>query len=111
MEIKITCRACDRTFPLSLAVDPDGRAGHCSFCGEALAPAYTSTFTEAAQRLLNVGPEFVRQLTGFAEIAGAYAIDEESIAGAVAEAIAVQNRAVSEPHRPAWPPAPAESLG
>lgn len=110
MDIKIKCRACDRDFPLSLAMDEDSQKGHCPFCGEALTPQYTSTFLDAAERVLALAPEFEKHLTLFAEMAGSFEIIADSVVKPVADAVAVQDRAVNEPYRGTWPPAPAEPV-
>ena len=110
MDIKITCRACERTYPLTETIDPEGRPGHCPFCGEALAFQYTTTFIETAQRVLGVGPEFVRQLTLLAELAGGFRIEPDSALDPVADAIGRQDEAVAEPYRPTWPPRPSEPV-
>ncbi|HVE92462.1 MAG TPA: hypothetical protein VNE62_09230 [Actinomycetota bacterium] len=110
MEIKITCRACDRTYPIAMAVDPEGRSGHCPFCGESLAFQYSSTFIESVERVMRLGPEFVRQLTLLAELAGGFRLEPESLLGPVREAVARQDERVAEPYRPTWPPAPSEPV-
>lgn len=110
MDIKITCRACDRSFPLIMAADPEGRPGHCPFCGEPLAFQYTGTFIDTASRVLGLGAEFTRQLSLFAELAGGFAIDKGSVVGPVDDALAAQDRLIEQPYRPAWPPRPAEPV-
>ena len=110
MDIKITCRACDRTFPLGMATDPEGRPGHCPFCGEVLAFQYSGTFVDAADRVMALGADFVRQLKLLAELAGGFAIDGESITVPVAEAISAQDRLISEPYESRWPPRPSEPV-
>ena len=52
MDIKITCRACDRGYPLSMATDTEARPGHCPFCGEVLAFQYSGTFVDTADRVM-----------------------------------------------------------
>jgi len=110
VDIKITCRACDRTFPLEMATDPESRPGYCPFCGEVLAFQYAGTFTDTAQRVVALGAEFVRQLTLLGELAGGYEIDGESILRPVQSAIAAQEARVAEPYRPGWPPRPSEPV-
>ena len=110
MDIKITCRACERTYPLSEAVSDEGLPGHCPFCREPLAFQYVSTFVEAADRILRTAPEFVRQLTMLAELAGSFRIEPDSVLQPVSEAISKQDPALTEPYRPTWPPAPSEPV-
>lgn len=110
MNIKITCRACERTYPLSEAVSDEGLPGHCPFCREPLAFQYVSTFVEAAERMLRIGPDFVRQLTLLAELAGSFRIEPDSVMDPVADAIARQDPALEQPYRPTWPPAPSEPV-
>lgn len=111
VDIKITCRACERTFPLAMAIDPEERPGYCPFCGEVLAFQYAETFVETARRVSGLAEEFVRQLTLFAELAGGYELDGASILRPVENAIAAQNPQISEPYRPGWPPRPSEPVG
>lgn len=111
MDIKITCRACGRKFPLALAMDPEGRPGHCAFCGESLAFQYTGTFVETAARVMERSEDFVRQLSLFAELAGGFEIDPDSVIDPVKEAIRSQDELISEPYRPGWPPRPSEPVG
>ncbi|HVL82307.1 MAG TPA: hypothetical protein VM840_12035 [Actinomycetota bacterium] len=110
MDIKITCRACERTYPVSETVDPEGRPGHCPFCGQSLAFQYASTYIDAAERVLALAPEFQRQLTLFAELAGGFEIEEDTILGPLREAIAKQDASLAEPYRAPWPPAPSEPV-
>lgn len=110
MDIKITCRACERTFPLEMAVDPESRPGHCPFCGEVLAFQYAGTFVDTAVRVLELGAEFTRQLTLLSELAGGFAIDGESVLSPVRDAIEAQETRIAEPHRPGWPPRPSEPV-
>ncbi len=104
MDIKITCRACERTYPVEMATDPEGRPGHCPFCGEVLAFQYPGTFVETAERVRHLAAEFVRQLTLFSELAGGFAIERESVEGPVREALDTQDSRIEEPYRPGWPP-------
>lgn len=108
MDIKITCRSCGRTYPLTMATDPESRPGYCPFCGEVLVFQYASTFVDTARRAAEVGAEFQRQLTLLAEMAGGFALDVPSVLNPVAEAVAAQNPKIAEPHRPQWPPQRAE---
>ncbi len=110
MDIKITCRSCDRTYPLSLAIDPEGRPGHCPFCGEVLAFQYTPVFLETADRTMSLGQEFQRQLTLLAELAGGFSIDEESVLRPVNDALSQQQPKIQEPYRKPWPPAQSEPV-
>lgn len=110
MEIKITCRACERTIPLSMAVDPESRPGFCPLCGETLAFQYVDTFVEAANRVLGLGKEFVHQLIGLAELAGSFAIEKSSVTGPVEDALAAQDKLVAEPYESRWPPRPSEPV-
>lgn len=110
MEIKINCRACDRAFPLSMAVDQEGRPGHCPFCGEVLAFQYSTTFVTTAEQVILQGAEFVRQLTLLAELAGGFAIVAESVLDPVREAMDVQLIKTSVPYRPGWPPRTGEPV-
>jgi hypothetical protein len=107
LDIKITCRACERTFPLSMVTDPETRPGHCSFCGEVLAFQYAGTFIDAADRVIALGKEFVHQLALLAELAGGFALDAASIKGPVEDAIAVQDKLIAQPYESRWPPRPA----
>lgn len=111
MDIKITCRACERTFPLSMAVDPESRPGYCPLCGETLAFQYVDTFVEAATRVLGLGKEFVHQLISLAELAGSFAIDKESVVQPVSDALAAQDKLIAEPYQSKWPPRPSEPVG
>lgn len=110
MDIKITCRACERTIPLAMAVDPESRPGYCPLCGESLAFQYVDVFVETANRLLAHGKEFVHQLIGMAELAGGFAIEKDSVTDPVNDALAAQDRLISEPYRPRWPPRPSEPM-
>lgn len=107
MDIKIQCRACDRSYPLTMAVDSEGRPGHCPFCGEILAFQYGGTLIDAAERVINVGKEFVHQLTLLAELTGGFALDADSILIPVKDAIDVQDKLIAEPYESRWPPKPA----
>ncbi len=107
MDIKMTCRNCDRTYPLAMAIDPEGRPGHCPFCGEVLAFQYAETFIATARRVMDLGDEFVRQLTLLAELSGGFELRGESILEPVQRAIAVQESRVAEPYEPPWPPKPS----
>lgn len=109
MDIKIMCRACERAYPLTMAVDPEGRPGHCPFCGEILAFQYGGTFIDAAERVLAIGGEFVHALTALAELAGGFAIEQDSVLVPVKDALGVQDRLIAEPYESRWPPRPAES--
>ena len=110
MDIKITCRNCERTFPLVMAIDPESRPGHCPFCGEVLAFQYVGTFVETAERVVGLGKEFVRQLTLLAELAGGFAIDRSSITGPVEDAVTAQDSLIADPFQSRWPPRPAEPV-
>ena len=55
-------------------------------------------------------PEFLRQLTLFAELAGGFRIEADTVLQPLSDAIAKQNAAVSEPYRPSWPPRPSEPV-
>lgn len=110
MDIKITCRNCERTYPLSMATDPETRAGHCPFCAEVLAFQYPGTFIDAADRALGLGREFVHQLTLLAELAGGFALDPESITEAVADAITSQDKLIAQPYESRWPPRPPQEV-
>ena len=110
MEIKITCRACERTIPLTMAVDPESRPGFCPLCGETLAFQYIDTFVETANRVLAYGKEFVHQLIGLAELAGSFAIKKESITEPVSDALAAQDKLIAEPFQSRWPPRPSEPV-
>jgi hypothetical protein len=109
VDIKIVCRACERVYPLSMAVDPESRPGHCPFCGEVLAFQYSGTFVDTAERVMALGREFAHQLQLFAELAGGFAIEGESILAPVKEAIEIQNKAISQPYESRWPPRPAST--
>lgn len=104
MDIKITCRACGRTYPLAMATDPESRPGHCPFCGEVLVFQYASTFVETAKRVAGLGAEFVRQLTLLAELTGGFIIETPSVTGPVNDALGLQDRHIAEPYRAGWPP-------
>lgn len=106
MDIKIVCRACERVYPLSMATDPEARPGHCPFCGEVLAFQYPGTFVDAADRVIALGREFVHQLTLLAELAGGFALDEESIVGPTKDAVRVQDKLIAQPYESRWPPRP-----
>ena len=110
MDIKITCRACELVYPLSMAVDPENRPGHCPFCGEVLAFQYGGTFIDAAQRALAIGRETVHALTGLAELAGGFAIEPDSVLVPVKDALATQDKLIAEPYESRWPPKPAETV-
>jgi hypothetical protein len=110
VDIKITCRNCERTFPLVMAIDPENRPGHCPFCGEVLAFQYVGTFVETAERVLSLGAEFVRQLTLLGELAGGFSIDKPSVTEPVDDALAAQDKLIAEPFQPRWPPRPAEPV-
>jgi hypothetical protein len=110
VDIKITCRACERTIPLAMAIDPESRPGFCPLCGESLAFQYVDTFVETAQRVIVLGKEFVHQLIGLAELAGGFAIEKDSVADPVNDALAVQDRLITEPYQPRWPPRPSEPV-
>lgn len=109
MDIKITCRACDRTFPLSMATDPESRPGYCPFCGEVLAFQYASTLVDTADRVMGLGQEFVHQLTLLGELTGGFKIDTESILEPVRDAIAAQDKLIAEPYESRWPPRPNDA--
>ena len=111
MDIKITCRACERAYPLDMALDPESNPGHCPLCGEVLAFQYTPTFVGTATTLKALGHEFVRQLSLFCELAGGFALDKESVLGPVRDAVASQDRLLKEPYRPGWPPRTNEPVG
>jgi hypothetical protein len=106
LDIKITCRSCERTYPMSMATDPEARPGHCPFCGEVLAFQYPGTFVDAAERVSALGKEFAHQLTLLAELAGGFALDEDSILVPVKDAIRVQDKLIAEPYESRWPPKP-----
>lgn len=110
MEIKITCRSCQRTYPIEMSTDPEARPGHCPLCGEVLAFQYSATYVEVADRVKALGGEFSRQLTLLAELAGGYAIDTESVLKPLRDAMSQQDRKIAEPHRPGWPPRPSEPV-
>lgn len=110
LDIKIVCRACERTYPLSMAVDPENRPGHCPFCGEVLAFQYSGTFIDASERSLAIGREFVKALTSLAELTGGFAIEPDSVLVPVKDALAVQDRLIAEPYESRWPPRPAETI-
>jgi hypothetical protein len=110
VDIKITCRACDRTFPLAMATDPESRPGSCPFCGEVLAFQYAGTLVDTADRVIVLGQEFVHQLTLLAELAGGFKIEGETITEPIADAISVQDKLTAEPYQSRWPPRPAEPV-
>jgi hypothetical protein len=110
VDIKITCRACDRTFPLAMATDPESRPGYCPFCGEVLAFQYAGTLVDTADRVIALGQEFVHQLTLLAELAGGFKIEGETITQPIADAISVQDKLIAEPYESRWPPRPAEPV-
>lgn len=110
MDIKITCRACERTFPLAMATDPESRPGYCPFCGEVLAFQYASTFVDTADRVMALGAEFVHQLTLLAELTRNFAIDPPSVTDPVSDAIAAQDKLIAQPYQSRWPPRPAEPV-
>lgn len=110
MDIKITCRACGRTFPLAMATDPESRPGYCPFCGEVLAFQYAGTLVDTADRVMALGKEFAHQLTLLAELAGGFAIDPASVTGPVEDAISSQDKLIAEPYQSRWPPRPAEPV-
>jgi hypothetical protein len=93
-----------------MAADPEGRPGHCTFCGEVLAFQYAGTFVDTADRVIVLGAEFVRQLTLLAELSGGFKIDKESVVNPVAAAVDAQDVKVAEPYRPGWPPLPSEPV-
>ena len=109
MDIKITCRACDRTFPLAMATDPESRAGYCPFCGEILAFQYGGTLVDTADRVIALGKEFTHQLILLGELAGGFKIETESITGPIADALGSQDKLVAEPYESRWPPRPASN--
>jgi hypothetical protein len=111
VEIKITCRACERTFPLTMAVDPESRPGFCPLCGETLAFQYIDTFVETANRVIVLGKEFVHQLIGLAELAGSFAIDKDSVHQPVDDALAAQDKLIQAPYESKWPPRPSHTVG
>ena len=106
MDIKIVCRSCERAYPLSMATDPEGRPGHCPFCGEVLAFQYSGTFVDTAERVMALGREFVHQLTLFAELAGGFSIETSSVLGPVGDALGAQDKLIAKPYEPRWPPRP-----
>ena len=110
MDIKIVCRACDRAYPLSMTTDPEGRPGHCPFCGEVLAFQYSGTFVDTAQRVMALGPEFVRQLALLAELAGGFSIDRDSVLVPVGDSLSVQDKLIAEPYESRWPPKPNQPV-
>lgn len=110
MDIKITCRACDRTFPLAMATDPESRPGYCPFCGEILAFQYGGTLVDTADRVIALGKEFQHQLTLLAELAGGFAIDKPSVVDPVSDALSVQDKLLAQPYESRWPPRPSEPL-
>jgi hypothetical protein len=109
LDIKIVCRACERTYPLSMAVDTENRPGHCPFCGDVLAFQYGGTFIDASERLLGIAREFVQSLTSLAELAGGFAIEQDSVLVPVKEALGIQDRLIAQPYESRWPPKPAET--
>jgi hypothetical protein len=110
VDIKIVCRACERVYPLSMATDPEGRPGHCPFCGEVLAFQYSGTFVDTAERLIAVAKDFVHILTAMAELAGGFAIEKDSVVGPLNDALAVQDKLVAEPYESRWPPRPNQPV-
>jgi hypothetical protein len=110
VDIKITCRACDRTYPLAMATDPESRPGYCPFCGEVLAFQYAGTLVDTADRVIVLGQEFVHQLTLLAELAGGFKIEGETITQPIADAISVQDKLIAEPYQSRWPPRPAQPV-
>jgi hypothetical protein len=110
VDIKITCRACERTYPLEMTYDPEGRPGHCPMCGEVLAFQYSATYVEVAQQVQALADSFTRQLTLFAELAGGFEIDKDSVLRPVTDALGAQDSLVAEPYRPGWPPRPSEPV-
>ena len=110
MDIKITCRACDRTFPLAMATDPESRPGYCPFDGEVLAFQYTGTLVDTADRVMALGQEFAHQLTLLAELAGGFKIEADSITEPIRDAIAAQDKLLKEPYESRWPPRPNEPI-
>ncbi|MGH2758960.1 MAG: hypothetical protein ACRDKJ_05275 [Actinomycetota bacterium] len=110
MDIKITCRACERTIPLAMAIDPESRPGYCPLCGESLAFQYVDTFVETADRVLVMGKELVHQLIGLAELAGGFEIEKDSVVEPVNNALAIQDRLVAQPYEPRWPPRPSQPV-
>ncbi len=111
MDIKIKCRACERVYPISMATDPETRPGHCPFCGEVLAFQYPGTFVDAAERVMGLGKEFEHQVQLLAELAGGFALDEDSVLVPVKEAIRTQDKLISEPYESRWPPKPPAPIG
>ena len=111
MDIKITCRACEREIPLQMAADPESRPGYCPFCGEVLAFQYAGTFVDTAERVIALGKEFVHQLTLLGELAGGFSLNEASITGPVADAVHVQDKLIAEPYESRWPPRPNAPVG
>lgn len=111
MDIKITCRACERTYPLSMATDPESRPGHCPFCGEVLAFQYGGTLIDTADRVMALGRQFAHQLTLLSELAGGFSIDTDSVLVPVKDALAAQDKLISEPYESRWPPRPNEPVG
>ncbi len=110
MDIKITCRACERAYPLTMAVDPETRPGHCPFCGEVLAFQYPGTFVDAAERVMTLGKEFAHQLTLLGELAGGFVLDADSIVGPIQDAVAVQDKLIAIPFESRWPPRPPQNV-
>ncbi|MEX2393481.1 MAG: hypothetical protein WD826_03265 [Actinomycetota bacterium] len=108
MDIKITCRNCERTYPLSMATDPESRPGYCPFCGEVLAFQYASTLVDTADRVMALGKEFTHQLALLAELAGGFALDHDSIEVPVRDSIHVQDKLIAQPYESRWPPRPAD---
>jgi len=108
LDIKITCRNCERTYPLMMAMDPESRPGYCPFCGEVLAFQYSSTLVETADRVIGLGKEFERQLSLLAELAGGFKIETESVIDPVSDALSAQDKLIAEPYESRWPPRPAE---
>ncbi len=110
MDIKITCRNCERTYPLSMSTDPETRSGHCPFCAEVLAFQYPGTFVDAADRVVALGKEFQHQLGLLAELAGGFALDPDSIIGPISDAIGVQDKLIAQPYESRWPPRPPQEV-
>ena len=110
MDIKITCRNCERTYPLSMATDPESRPGYCPFCGEMLAFQYGGTLVDTADRVMTLGKEFVHQLALLAELAGGFALDHDSIEVPVRDAIHGQDKLISGTYESRWPPRPAADV-
>jgi hypothetical protein len=110
VDIKITCRACERTFPLAMATDPESRPAYCPFCGEVLAFQYAGTLVDTADRVIALGKEFVHQLTLLGELAGGFAIEARSVLEPVEDALRAQDKLIAEPFQSRWPPRPNEPV-